>query len=222
MTLQWTCHRRRCASKGANHVFCAAPERYVRVSVSGFGDTINRTRLYARIRSIVPHSSAQSSTSEWRCSRGRLKAGLRWPQAELAPSSRRRFGIRSGIAFPIRTALGRRCLLSHRKPPLSLEPCLRPRQQRPAAFLSEGFLVIAADRVCRGFSDCRNHFVPDCQVTDHQMSLFMKFRQTHTTAVAAAKASISKARHIASRRLRGALAEEGSATAPPRSARRPF
>lgn len=35
--------------------------------------------------------------------------------------------------------------------------------------------------------------MPGCHVTDHQMRLFMKFRQTHTTAVAAAKASISTA-----------------------------
>jgi hypothetical protein len=37
----------------------------------------------------------------------------------------------------------------------------------------------------------RNRFVPGRHVTDHQMRLFMKFRQTHSTAVAAAKASIS-------------------------------
>ncbi|RWQ79727.1 MAG: IS21 family transposase [Mesorhizobium sp.] len=35
--------------------------------------------------------------------------------------------------------------------------------------------------------------MPGRHVTDHQMRLFMKFRQTHTTAVAAAKASISTA-----------------------------
>lgn len=35
--------------------------------------------------------------------------------------------------------------------------------------------------------------MPGRHVTDHQMRLFMKFRQTHTTAVAAAKASISMA-----------------------------
>jgi hypothetical protein len=39
----------------------------------------------------------------------------------------------------------------------------------------------------------RNHFVPGRHVTDHQMRLFMKFRQTNTTAVAAAKTSISTA-----------------------------
>lgn len=35
--------------------------------------------------------------------------------------------------------------------------------------------------------------MPGRHVTDHQMRLFMKFRQTHMTAVAAAKASISTA-----------------------------
>ena len=35
--------------------------------------------------------------------------------------------------------------------------------------------------------------MPGRHVTDHQMRLFMKFRQTNTTAVAAAKASISTA-----------------------------
>jgi hypothetical protein len=35
--------------------------------------------------------------------------------------------------------------------------------------------------------------VPGRHVTDHQMRLFMKFRQTNTTAVAAAKTSISTA-----------------------------
>ena len=33
--------------------------------------------------------------------------------------------------------------------------------------------------------------MPGRHVTDHQMRLFMKFRQTNTTAAAAAKASIS-------------------------------
>lgn len=33
--------------------------------------------------------------------------------------------------------------------------------------------------------------MPGRHVTDHQMSLFMKFRQTNPTAAAAAKASIS-------------------------------
>jgi hypothetical protein len=36
-------------------------------------------------------------------------------------------------------------------------------------------------------------YVPGRHITDHQMRLFMKFRQTDTTAVAAAKASISTA-----------------------------
>lgn len=35
--------------------------------------------------------------------------------------------------------------------------------------------------------------MPGRHVTDHQMRLFMKFRQTHTTAVAAAKTSIRTA-----------------------------
>jgi hypothetical protein len=38
-----------------------------------------------------------------------------------------------------------------------------------------------------------NHFVPGRHVTDHQMRLYMKLRQTNTTAVAAAQASISTA-----------------------------
>jgi hypothetical protein len=39
----------------------------------------------------------------------------------------------------------------------------------------------------------RNRFLPGCHVTDHQMRLYMKLKQTHSTAVAAAKASISLA-----------------------------
>ncbi|MEW5425265.1 IS21 family transposase [Amorphus sp. 3PC139-8] len=39
----------------------------------------------------------------------------------------------------------------------------------------------------------RNRLVPGRHVTDHQMRLYMKLRQTHPTAVAAAKASISMA-----------------------------
>src|SRR5690554_2468172 len=39
----------------------------------------------------------------------------------------------------------------------------------------------------------RNRLVPGRHLTDHQMRLYMKFRQTHSTAVAAAKASISVA-----------------------------
>src|SRR5436190_23252022 len=38
-----------------------------------------------------------------------------------------------------------------------------------------------------------NHFVPGRHVTDHQMRLFMKFRQTNPTAIAAVKASFSPA-----------------------------
>ena len=52
-------------------------------------------------------------------------------------------------------------------------------------------LVIAADPGMRVvFPIWRNRFVPGRHVTDHQMRLFMKFRQTDTTAVAAAQASI--------------------------------
>ena len=52
--------------------------------------------------------------------------------------------------------------------------------------------MIAVDRVCRWFFRCRrNRFVPGRHLTDHQMRLYMKFRQTNPTAVAAAKASIS-------------------------------
>ena len=44
------------------------------------------------------------------------------------------------------------------------------------------------------FSDLgRNHFVPGRHITDHQMRLYMKFRKTNMTAVAAARASISTA-----------------------------
>src|SRR5207245_10975862 len=45
-------------------------------------------------------------------------------------------------------------------------------------------------RVCRWFFG-RNRVVPGRHLTDHQMRLYMKFRQTNLTAVAAAKASIS-------------------------------
>ncbi|MCP4383048.1 MAG: IS21 family transposase, partial [Hyphomicrobiales bacterium] len=38
-----------------------------------------------------------------------------------------------------------------------------------------------------------NRFVPGRHVTDHQMRLFMTFRKSHSTAVSAAKASISTA-----------------------------
>ena len=54
--------------------------------------------------------------------------------------------------------------------------------------------MIMAGRVCRWFFRFgRNHFVPGRHVTDHQMRLYMKFRQTTTAAVAAARASISTA-----------------------------
>jgi hypothetical protein len=55
-------------------------------------------------------------------------------------------------------------------------------------------LVIAVDRVCRWFFRCgRNRFVPGRHLTDHQMRLYMKFRQTDAPPVVAAKASISAA-----------------------------
>ncbi|RWD23303.1 MAG: hypothetical protein EOS57_00505, partial [Mesorhizobium sp.] len=57
----------------------------------------------------------------------------------------------------------------------------------PAAFLSERVWCSRPTGYAGGFSVWRNHFVPGRHVTDHQMRLFMKFRQTHTTAVAAAK-----------------------------------
>jgi hypothetical protein len=51
--------------------------------------------------------------------------------------------------------------------------------------------VIAVDPVSRWFFRCgRNRFVPGRHLTDHQMRLYMKFRQTNPTAVATAKVSI--------------------------------
>jgi len=44
-----------------------------------------------------------------------------------------------------------------------------------------------------GFLEWRITFVPGRHVTDHQTRLFMKYRQTHSVEVAAAKASISRA-----------------------------
>src|SRR5699024_8808946 len=43
------------------------------------------------------------------------------------------------------------------------------------------------------FSNERNRVVPGHHITDHQMRLYMKLRQTHSTAAAAAKASLSTA-----------------------------
>ncbi len=52
--------------------------------------------------------------------------------------------------------------------------------------------------------------MPGRHVTDHQMRLYMKFRQTDTTAVAAAKASISTATaYRIEKDPQAALAEEG-------------
>jgi len=54
------------------------------------------------------------------------------------------------------------------------------------------------DRGLRGYvgdflNDGESPFVPGNHLTDHQMRLFMKYRQNNTTEVAAAKASISRA-----------------------------
>jgi hypothetical protein len=55
-------------------------------------------------------------------------------------------------------------------------------------------VVIAAGRSCGCFfSPERNARLPGRHVTDHQMRLFMQFRQTDTLAAAAAKASFSTA-----------------------------
>ena len=52
--------------------------------------------------------------------------------------------------------------------------------------------MIAVDRYAGGFSDLGGiALCPAGHLTDHQMRLYMKFRQTNPTAVAAAKASIS-------------------------------
>ena len=52
--------------------------------------------------------------------------------------------------------------------------------------------MIAVGPVHLRFSGLENQFVPGRHVTDHQMRLFMKYRQTHSVEVAAAKASIEK------------------------------
>ena len=54
-------------------------------------------------------------------------------------------------------------------------------------------LVIAADSVADGFLVERNRPLPGRHVTDHQMRLFMTFRQSDAVPAAAAKASISAA-----------------------------
>ncbi|RVC80601.1 hypothetical protein EN766_04995 [Mesorhizobium sp. M2A.F.Ca.ET.046.02.1.1] len=48
--------------------------------------------------------------------------------------------------------------------------------------------MITVDRVWVVFPVGEEFFVPGRHVTDHQLRLFMKFRKTNTTAVAAAKA----------------------------------
>src|SRR5450631_4260895 len=57
----------------------------------------------------------------------------------------------------------------------------------------DGSLVIATDRVLRWIFSSRIRPLPGRHVTDHQMRLYMKFRQTDATPVAAAKASFSAA-----------------------------
>jgi hypothetical protein len=53
--------------------------------------------------------------------------------------------------------------------------------------------MIAVRPVHLRFSGLENQFVPGRHVTDHQMRLFMKYRQAHSVEVAASKASISRA-----------------------------
>jgi hypothetical protein len=53
--------------------------------------------------------------------------------------------------------------------------------------------VVATDRLWDGFSHRGIRPLPGRHVTDHQMRLYMKFRQTESPTVAAAKASISTA-----------------------------
>jgi len=53
-------------------------------------------------------------------------------------------------------------------------------------------LVIAIGRECRVLP-LKNPSLPGRYVTDHQMRLYMTFRQTDGPAIAAAKASISSA-----------------------------
>lgn len=77
--------------------------------------------------------------------------------------------------------------------------------------------MIAVAHYGGGFLEWRTTFVPSRHVTDHQMRLFMKYRQTHSVEVAAAKASISRAtafRMEKEQRL-------PSQTKPPRGRRRP-
>jgi hypothetical protein len=53
--------------------------------------------------------------------------------------------------------------------------------------------VIATDRLWEWIFPSRIRPLPGRRVTDHQMRLYMKFRQTDSPSVAAAKASISAA-----------------------------
>ena len=72
----------------------------------------------------------------------------------------------------------------------------RDNQVKAAAAVFGVFLVVATGRVCRWFPIRRNHFVPGRHVTDHHMRLCIKFRQIHSTSVAAAKASIKTAYRV--------------------------
>src|SRR5580693_6181898 len=70
----------------------------------------------------------------------------------------------------------------------------RPGKSRPAAPRGAADrLVIATDRVSGWVLSSRIRPLPGRHVTDHQMRLYMKFRQTESPSVAAAKASISAA-----------------------------
>src|ERR1700679_750536 len=70
----------------------------------------------------------------------------------------------------------------------------RPGKSRPAAPRGAADrLVIATDRVSGWVLSSRIRPLPGRHVTDHQMRLSMKFRQTESPSVAAAKASISAA-----------------------------
>src|ERR1700744_3164895 len=70
----------------------------------------------------------------------------------------------------------------------------RPGKSRPAAPRGAADrLVIATDRVSGWIFSSRIRPLPGRHVTDHQMRLYMKFRQTGSPSVAAAKGSISTA-----------------------------
>jgi hypothetical protein len=59
--------------------------------------------------------------------------------------------------------------------------------------LGQGRRLIATDRICGWIFSSRDPFVAGRHVTDHQMRLYMKFRETDAPRVAAAKASFSTA-----------------------------